>query len=194
MKVLFISNFFNHHQKPFSDAMFDKLGDGYSFIETSEISAERKSLGWGMEEKPSYVVSREQLVRERDRYQKLIDEADAVIIGSAPSGLIKNRLEQKKTIFRYSERPLKNGQEIWKFPYRYIKWNIMNPNRANVYLLCASAYTAPDYAQFGLFKNKAYKWGYFPETHRYDDIERVIEEKNPNSILWVARFLVLKHP
>ena len=195
MKVLFISNFFNHHQKPFSDAMFDKLGDGYSFIETSEISAERKSLGWGMEEKPSYVVTREQLVREMDHYQKLIDNADIVIIGSAPNDLIKNRIKSKKIIFRYSERPLKNGQEIWKFPYRYIKWNIMHhPKRANVYLLCASAYTAPDYARFGLFKNKCYKWGYFPEMRRYNDVDSLIESKKPCSLLWVARFLALKHP
>ena len=42
--------------------------------------------------------------------------------------------------------------------------------------------------------NKAYKWGYFPEVKQYDDVRALIVEKQKNSILWVARFLALKHP
>ena len=30
-------------------------------------------------------------------------------------------------------------------------------------MLCASAYTASDFAKFGCYKNKCFKWGYFPK-------------------------------
>ena len=49
---------------------------------------------------------------------------------------------------------------------------------------------------FGAYKNKAYKWGYFPNVIKYD-IEKLMQEKKDNSIiniLWVARFIKLKHP
>ena len=42
MKIVFISNYFNHHQKPLSDALFGMIGEGYSFISTSTMSEERK--------------------------------------------------------------------------------------------------------------------------------------------------------
>ena len=55
MKIVLVSNFFNHHQKPFSDAMFSIIGENYHFIETSTITEERLKLGWGEKDKPSYV-------------------------------------------------------------------------------------------------------------------------------------------
>lgn len=194
MRVLFISNFFNHHQKPFSDAMFANLGDGYKFIETSTISEGRKALGWGMESYPPYVVTREQLVREMDHYQKFIDEADVVIIGSAPYDLIKNRLKAKKLTFCYSERLYKDGFQYYKIPVRIVRHYLKYTRHKNVYMLCASAYTASDFAKSLTFINKAFKWGYFPETRRYNDVDSLIESKKPCSLLWVARFLALKHP
>jgi glycosyltransferase involved in cell wall biosynthesis len=60
-------------------------------------------------------------------------------------------------------------------------------------MLCASAYTASDYAKFGLFKNKCYKWGYFPEKKVYD-VEQLMAEKEPATILWAARMIDWKHP
>ena len=42
--------------------------------------------------------------------------------------------------------------------------------------------------------NKAYKWGYFTELKRYDDVDTLVEKKQPASILWVSRFIGLKHP
>lgn len=46
MKVVFASNYFNHHQKPFSNAMYKRLGDDYLFIETDEMGDFRKKLGY----------------------------------------------------------------------------------------------------------------------------------------------------
>lgn len=61
-------------------------------------------------------------------------------------------------------------------------------------MLCAGAYTAPDCRFIHCYKNKTYKWGYFPKVKEYDDIEEIIKLKRPASILWTARFIKLKRP
>ena len=194
MKVVFISNYFNHHQKPLSDAMVNLLGENYRFIETEPMEDERKNMGWGIDEFPSYVISYNEFIKNNNKCQELINDADVVIFGSAPFKLLKQRKKQNKLIFRYSERPLKKGLQPIKFIPRCIKWNIQNPKNKPIYMLCASAYTASDYKKFGLFKGKTFKWGYFPEVKKYEDINSLIEEKNKNSIVWVARFIDWKHP
>jgi glycosyltransferase involved in cell wall biosynthesis len=131
---------------------------------------------------------------EREKYAKLILDADVVVVGSAPEELIRERIRQGKLIFRYSERPLKRGLELNKYPVRFIKWNLRSPFWKPIYMLCASAYTAGDYAKFGLFRNRCYKWGYFPETIQYDDLGKLIDRKEENSLIWVARYIDWKHP
>lgn len=191
MKIVMISNFFNHHQKPLSDAL-SKLADEYLFICTSAIPEERKRLGY-IESEEEYVFKARS---EADKafVQEKAELADVVIFGSAPEEYIRNRLKHNRLTFRYAERPLKTFNEGWKYPFRWLKWRKRNPVKKPIYLLCASAYASWDYAKFGLFKGKAFRWGYFPETKRYIDIERLIADKKQNSLLWVGRFLHWKHP
>lgn len=194
INVAFVSNYFNHHQKPFSEAMFSKIGNGYAFIETEPMEEERVKMGWSNQTEASYVHRMYLSEQNYAECQKIIDDADVVIIGSAPNRVLKTRMKLGKLIFRYSERPLKNGKELTKYVPRLFLWRARNPQNKPMYLLCASAYTAYDYSLFKLFKNKAYKWGYFPETVRYEQVESLMERKTKNSILWVSRFLDWKHP
>ena len=192
--VVFISNFFNHHQKPFSDAMYERLGAGYLFIETSAMSNERKNLGWSMDQLPSYVVPAGVFYEQFDIYKRQIDQADVVIVGSASPKVLRERIAAGKLIFRYAERPLKKGMQWWRYPDRFIRWRRAYPVRANVHLLCASAYAAGDYALFGMYRNRCYKWGYFPKTEQYQDVDSLISSKKENSMIWVGRFIDWKHP
>ena len=96
-------------------------------------------------------------------------------------------------LFKCSERQLKNGVEWHKYLFRFIKWHLQFC-RNNVFLLCASAFTSYDYAKFGVFLDKAYKWGYFPDFNRYSDISEILSNKKKNSLLWVGRFVDWKHP
>ena len=192
--IIFVSNFFNHHQQPFSEAMYELYGENYSFIETSEISDVRIKMGMNMPSLPSYAISMEEFVHNRAIYEEMIDNADVVIYGSAPYALVKKRIYENKLTFRYSERPLKKGLEIWKYPIRFIRWHRRYPNSKQVHLLCASAYTAADYAKLGLFKRKAYKWGYFPEIKKYEDIQSLIAAKKARTLLWAGRLIDWKHP
>lgn len=193
-KIVFISNYYNHHQKYLADALFKNTNGSYRFIETERMSEERINMGWGGEDKPDYVMQSYASAEAAAECQKLIDKADIAIIGSAPEQLLQNRKKNGKIIFRYSERPLKKGFELIKYPYRWLKWHKNIPIGSKIYMLCASAYTSADFSKFGLYKNRSYRWGYFPEVKRYDDIDKIIEWKHPASILWVARLIEWKHP
>lgn len=192
MNITFLSNYFNHHQSALCNALNEKA-EAFHFIATSEMRAERKQLGYG-------TVSPEYVIRAHDSQEntalslRRIEESDITIIGSAPEQLIAARKKAGKLIFRYMERPLRKGPEPLKYLPRLIRWNMRSPATKPIYLLCASAYTSGDYAQFGMFRNRAFKWGYYTQTIEYDDTELLFQKKNSRKILWVARFLPLKHP
>ena len=190
MKIVFLSNFFNHHQKPFSDELY-RLNSDYFFIETSPIPIEQKAMGYEIGDIPTYVLN---FSNDKDLCIKLINNADVLIIGSAPEKLISGAKKKNKVIIRYCERPLKKGFEILKYLPRFIKWHYRNPAKRPIYMLCASAYTAGDYRKFALFKNKTYKWAYFTEVKSFDNINVLLEAKCKKSILWASRLISWKHP
>ena len=193
MKVVFLSNYYNHHQSSFSMEMNKLTDNGFYFIETAEMTMERKSLGYEIE-KPKFVLQYYEK-EQKDYCINLINEADVVIYGSAPYSLIVNRLKQEKLTLIYSER-------LFKKKYAYLKVLILMlggknykhySKYKNAYLLCASAFSSYDYNRLGAFKNKAFKWGYFPPIKEYK-VDDFIKSKTPNSILWCGRFIDWKHP
>ncbi len=194
MKIVFVSNYFNHHQKSLSEAL-DKLTDhNFHFVATSKMREERRKFGYGNWELPEYVIEAYTGQDAYTRAMDAIDCTDAVIAGSAPELYLKQYIKSGKLLFRYSERPFKKDASHIKFLPRYIKWHLQNPHSKPIYMLCASAYTCADYAKYGLWKNKFYKWGYFPECKRYENIEKQIAAKEKKTLLWCGRFLDWKHP
>lgn len=194
MKIAFVSNFYNHHQKYLSDELYKLTEGNYFFIATAPISEERLKMGWGTEQAPDYVYYSYINEETKQNCQELIDEADVVIHGSAPYALLTKRLKQGKLTFRYSERPYKKPCPFYKRPIHFLR-NLKKIIRfKNFYILCASAYTSADYAKVFTFKNKAYKWGYFTQLKEYDNVQELIQNKKKNSILWCSRFISLKHP
>lgn len=189
MKVSFISNYFNHHQKFFSDEMFQNLNGNYCFIETTEMSEERKKMG--------YANYKECYLKKNipNLFEKYLFESDVIIVGSCMENLTQQCVKKNKIVFRYSERPVREERKIRILKYipRLIKWNILNLKSKPIYLLCASAYTRADYKKYFLFQDKAYKWGYFPETKHYDIVE-LLNKKKTHKILWCGRFIECKHP
>ena len=189
MKVVFLGAYFNHHQKPLSDALARRCE--YTYIATSRMPQMRKQLGYGGIAEPDYVCRYEE---EPDRADKCLQEADVVLTGAAPEKLVRRCILRGQPVFRYSERPLKKGNQWQKYLPRLLKWHWQNPPGKPIYMLCASAYTAQDYARFGLFWHRTFRWGYFPELCRYEDPAALVAGKEKNSILWAGRFLDWKHP
>lgn len=196
MKVVFISNYYNPHQAPFSERMNQMLGEGnYWFIETDQMSDERRKMGYEIS-CPSFVLPPAQTEEEKKNTQSLIDEADAVILGHGADRFLKRRHLEGKLTLRYSERFYKHPFPSWQLPLRCVKNYFRMGRNRNEYMLCASAYTAADLAKTHTMEGKAYKWGYFPRAYAYDP-EKLMEKRRKEpvvQILWVGRLISWKHP
>lgn len=166
----------------------------FTFIATKEITKSRIKLGYtDFNELYDFVIKPYKSQEEKLKAEKLCIDSDVLIMGMAPVSMIKERLNRGKLTFRYSERVYKKKCPWYELPVRAIKYYFEIERHKNLYLLCASAYTAGDYAKTGTFKNRTFKWGYFPETKKYD-IDKLLSEKTNNSILWAGRFIDWKHP
>ena len=76
MKITFVSNYINHHQIPFSEALYQKLGGGYCFIQTMPMEKERVAMGWEVDtEKIPYV---RRLYDDESACRRIIAESDVV--------------------------------------------------------------------------------------------------------------------
>jgi len=193
MKIVFVSNYINHHQIPFCNAMYAKLGEDFTFIQMEPMEEERIRMGWNPEEQPVYVKYGYQ---DPEECARLVMDSDVVIWGGAEDEtFLKPRLEQKKPVIRYSERLYRTGQ--WKaISPRGLKKKYLDHTRYNnspVCLLCAGAYVPSDFHIIRAYPGKKFKWGYFPETKSYNT-DKLMEGKKPAQILWVARLIPLKHP
>lgn len=194
MKLTFISNALTPHQIPFCEACRGILGDGFSFVSVTEVTAERKIIGWGAET-AEYEIRAYESGAAREAANRRIAEADVVILGSASEETIKSRLKARGLTFKYSERAYKKPLTIKAYPRAAVgAWlHFGRYQRAPFYLLCASAYASADFARFGNFKNRAFKWGYFPATYEYD-IDALMAKKESRTVTWAARMIDWKHP
>lgn len=194
MKVVFVSNLFNHHQKYLSDQLYELSNHNYYFIATMAMTEELKALGYYQyTSNIPYVINAFESAEKKDMALKKILESDVLIYGSAPKDYIYKYKRFPKVVFRYSERIFRNGKERLKFIPRLLRWRVMHRIEKNEYLLCASAYAATDFHKFGLYKNKCYKWGYFPKLKVYD-CQKLFVKKDVIKIIWVGRLIELKHP
>lgn len=192
MKLTFLSNYYTHHQAPLCENWYKLTNNGFAFIETESFAAERKQMGWEESNNGSFVYPLGSL--DEKKKSVLVDTADAVVFGSAPLSMVQKRLDDKKVVFKYSERVFKSGYSYWKWLPRVVSYRRLYGRHKHLYLLAASAFATADFAKHGTFKSKSYKWGYFPETKRYDDIKMLVSSKKSNKILWCGRFIDWKHP
>lgn len=197
MTITFISNYINHHQIPFSNACYAKLGENFRFIQTEAMEQERIDMGWHTDgTKLPYVLC---LYEEEEKCRRLIAESDILIAGwTNREDLTGERLKAGKPVIRISERLYREGQ--WKAvsPRGLIRKykDHTRYRKSKVYLLCAGAYVPSDFHIIGAYPGKMFRWGYFPETIHYTDEEwkQLKPETDTLHIVWAARFIPLKHP
>lgn len=197
MKIVFISNYINHHQVPFCNALYRKLKSDFVFIQSEPMEEERVEMGWNTDwNSLSYV---KYLYECEDECHKLIMDCDVLIAGwTKRIDLITERMQQNKITLRISERIYREGQ--WKFisprglvaKYKeHIRFK-----KGPAYLLCAGAYVASDFSLIGAYPNKMFKFGYFPEMKRYhlDKLFAMKDSSGMIEIVFAGRFMKLKHP
>lgn len=196
MKLTFISNYINHHQIPFSNALYERIGEDYCFIQTMPMEKERVAMGWQVDiGQLPYVKC---LYTEEFECRKKIAESDVVLLGwTEREDIEQERLASGKITIRVSERIYREGQ--WKAVsprglWAKYKAHIRYRNE-KVYLLCAGAYTASDFHLIGAYPDKMFRWGYFPETRTYsEEVFSSMKKDGPLQIVWAGRFIPLKHP
>ena len=197
MTFTFVSNYINHHQIPLCDALYERLGRGFAFIQTMPMEAERVEMGWGVAENEIPYV----MCLYEDEYEclKRIMESDVVLFGwTGREDIVMPRLQSGKTTLRVSERLYREGQ--WKAvsprgliaKYReHIRYR-----KENVCMLCAGAYAASDFHLIGAYPDKLFKWGYFTKLRTDGDgaFAAMKPKEGPLQIVWAGRFIPLKHP
>lgn len=201
MKIVFVSNYFNHHQQPSSDRLYQRLnemGGTYTFMQTEPMEEERLRMGWGevFKETP-YLLN---YWENKEECQRIIDEADVVIFGGTDDErYIQNRLKTGKPIWRYCERLYKTGRYKFISP-RGLKKKFLDHTRyfkSRVFLLCAGAYVAGDYRLVLAYPNKKFRYGYFPALKTYEIDALMAGKQNEQGVpqlFWAARMIDWKHP
>lgn len=200
MKLVFITNYVHHHQIPLADEFYGMLGDGYKYIATDALPGWLIKGGYDPSISRPYVIRAYENKEERRMALQLANDADVVIIGSAPEDYVRERINAGKLTFRYSERWFKSrpwflsGPRAW---YNFWHDHIRYRNKP-LYMLAASAYTCRDVNAVGAYKNKVFKWGYFTKVEDFP-LEAsanfcASSEEAEVHIMWCARFLRWKHP
>lgn len=166
MRVTFFSNFFNAHQLPLA-LEFAKMEDvEYTFVSLLETDG---VVGRScLDDSYSFVLKEYSGASEKSRAMRHALEDELVVFGdmAGKENYVKARAKTGKLFFRHAERLLKRG-DWWRFvPLKqYRTWGMFTRYKdANMYVLCASAYTARDLSMFGFPVKKCLKWGYFPEV------------------------------
>lgn len=206
MNIAYVSNFMNHHQLPLSMALLNMPNINYKFISWEPIPEERINMGYeDMNHKYPFVICAYDSKKEMKNAIRLIDEADITIYGSCPDSLIIRRATKGRICIKFSERYFKKGIGLFQMPHNIASaWRHLRPfEKLPVYFCCSSAYTSADINRYTRLKNRAFKWGYFPEVKQYD-IDKLMknkmsvgtsEQRTPVvSILWTGRFIEWKHP
>lgn len=203
MRLVFVSNYINHHQMPVSrelNRLCREQGGSYAFVQTEPMEQERVDMGWGEENLKEGDFVRSYWEDEKG-CQRMIEEADAVIFGGCEDErYIEARLEAGKPVWRYSEPLYKTGRYKFVSP-RGLRKKYHDHTRyqkKRVYLLCAGAYVAGDFRLVGAYGGKRFRYGYFP-AFRQQDPEKLMAGKDQASqgqlrLLWAARMIDWKHP
>ena len=198
-KFVLAGTFLTHYML----SLFQKFADmpdlDCKFIATIPFS--ETMLKWGVPDTNQlpFVVRAYESKESESLAHRLIDEADYVAASGIPVNFISSRLKLGRLTFMHSERFFKGP--LWKDAVRYLKYNIFHGGRSQgrdkkskFYLLSTGAFAAWDYRICGLFRNKAYKWGYLPELKKYDNVYGLISNKKKSKILWAGRYIDWKHP
>lgn len=195
MTLTFFTNRLNHHQAPVADELYRLLGDNFHFVET-ERPLEAASKGSTEDfSKRSYLIK----AWENEAARKTADEkalsSDVAVFGAASIDYEVMRVRNTdKLTFDLSERWFKRGL-LNAFSPHFVKhfWYYHTLfHRKPVYKLCASAFAARDERRMLAFRNRCFKWGYFPRLAFPPVTDAAYS--NPIRFMWCSRFVNWKHP
>lgn len=199
MKLVFYTNYLNHHQVLVADKLYHLLGDEFRFIAT--LPRNEKGLKGGLDYSlRPYCILAAESENAKEEALRLAREADTCVFGACSQEYAVERanVNPNALSFEMGERWLKHGWLTIGSPvFRKWAWNYFRYFRkANFHKLCCSSFTAGDDIRLHAYKGRHYKWGYFTcvEENFVETSMQDVSTKGNVCILWCARFLLLKHP
>ena len=103
LKITFYSNFLNHHQTSFCEAMVKRLGENFHYVATVPVPEERLSMGYHDYTKESYAInayeSEEQYNKALECFKKCLDnnwDLDAAVNNYVRTLLAMKRFKDAK--------------------------------------------------------------------------------------------------
>lgn len=200
MKIVFFSNFLNHHQVFLSDELYRFTKGQYYFVALEPMPESFVKNGYPSFDDRPYLIKAYESVSNREKAKQLALESEVAIFGA--SSLNYQVLRCRKTnrlSFEVSERWLKRGWLNLLSPHLLKNqwyYHILFKSKP-VYKLCSSAFAATDQYKMHSYIDRCYKWGYFTQVEDYLKVETSIQGASTSeiiSLMWCARFLKLKHP
>lgn len=177
--IVFISNFFNHHQMPLAEELNRLTKGQYRFIEQVPMPEEFLKGGYPDYSDSPMLVQAWRGEAETREASRLTMEADIVVYGNILSYHdINRRLAMGKLTFEYGERWFKRGllnllsprllRSQWYYHTRHY--------RQPLYRLNASAFAASDLSKMRSFRGKGFKWSYFTRVEPID-ADTIVKER-----------------
>lgn len=191
--IVIYSDVLNQHQIMVSDALYHKTAGRFRFVELKR-SEEYKGGDTDFS-------SRKYLIRSWEspqQYELAMHHARTagccIFSGIAALPFERERLRLDMLSFDMSERWLKRGLINivsphllrWLCHYYCLSWR-----RKPLYKLCCSAYCSADNDRLGIFKNRSFRWGYFPAMNCTTKHET---GHGPVNLMWCGRYISWKHP
>lgn len=188
LDITFFTNIPSPYQIDLGNAFVNQTNGRFSMVCWEPIHSERTKLGWTDYEDNEWLIK---AWASKFNYSKAIDlimGADIVIWAYAPLSIIKKRVDAGKLTFLYIERPFKRGR--WRiFDPRVARSLFLNLHfsfKENYHLLSVGPYCAEDYKFLGSFKNRMWRWGYFPNIQ---DNPLPKKWNTIPTILWAGRMV-----
>lgn len=198
MTISFFTDIVNHHQIYVADELYKLCKGNYYYIATKPLSQKLIDKGYpDLSDRPFVLKAWESESLKEKAYDLAINSDIAIFMGSSMEHYEIPRLKLNKLTFEYSERWLKRGLINILSP-NLIKHQLMYyiyGRKAPLFMLCSSAYAVNDFYFLHSFKNRCFKWGYFPRISDIN-INKILESKGNDKvkILWCSRFIGWKHP
>lgn len=196
MKLVFFSNYLNHHQVVLADAFYEILGDDYRFVATCPSNPDEMKGGSNFRDR-SYCLWTGDRDVDNVEAVRLAIEAEICVFGACSQSyaVIRAKSNYNALSFEMGERWLKKGW-VNLFSPVLLKWLVnywRYYRKANFHKLCMSAFAARDDERLNSYAGRHYKWGYFTYSNSHEGGHRLFANQEV-SILWCARFLGWKHP
>lgn len=198
MRIVFVSNYLNHHQLPLCNAFLEMEQIEFKFIAVEPVSQARLEFGYSdIDSKYDFVIRAYLNESEKAKAVYEMKKAEILISGENLRKYLSSEDMKDKLIFLYSERIFKKKElniEFIKNILRAVKNHTLNRDR-NIYILCAGAYVPIEFKKLRAYKGRMLAWGYFPEVYRREseEIQR-LKRSEYTRILWVGRLIQYKQP